>query len=46
MCDSLEEKDMRYSYTMKVFSYLPDSHGISVSNDGEYVFLIAPLAHA
>lgn len=46
MCDSLEGKDMHRSYNMKMFASLPGSHGIWVSNDREYLFLIAPLAHA
>lgn len=46
MCDRLEGKDMHRSYNMKMFAYLPGSHGIWVSNDREYLFLIAPLAHA
>lgn len=46
MCDNLEEKDMYHSYNMKTFAYLTDSHSIWVSNDGKFIFLIAPLAHA
>lgn len=46
MGDSLEENYMCHSYNIKRFAYDPDSNGICVSNDQEYVFLTAPLAHA